>query len=55
MDSGANKQLVLRFYDEAWARGNVDFAGEVFADDYIHHDVRPTQAAPGAGWASKDR
>jgi predicted SnoaL-like aldol condensation-catalyzing enzyme len=45
----ANKELVERFYEEVWARGNVGFAEEVFADDYIRHDLRPTQpAAPGA-------
>jgi steroid delta-isomerase-like uncharacterized protein len=44
----ANKQLVERFYEEVWARGNVDFATEVFSDDYVRHDLRPGQAAPGA-------
>jgi steroid delta-isomerase-like uncharacterized protein len=44
----ANKQLVERFYEEVWARGNVDFATEVFSDDYVRHDLRPAQAAPGA-------
>jgi predicted ester cyclase len=48
MDSGANKRLVVRFYEEVWARGNGTFAGEVFADDYVRHDLRPTQPAPGA-------
>jgi steroid delta-isomerase-like uncharacterized protein len=44
----ANKQLVERFYEEVWARGNVDFATEVFSDDYVRHDLHPAQAAPGA-------
>ena len=44
----ANKRLVERFYEEVWARGNVAFAEEVFADGYVRHDLRPTQAAPGA-------
>jgi steroid delta-isomerase-like uncharacterized protein len=48
MDTEANKKLVLQFYAEVWARGNVAFAAEVFADDYIRHDLRPTAAAPGA-------
>jgi predicted ester cyclase len=39
--------LVERFYDEVCGRGNVTFADEVFADDYVRHDLRPTQAAPG--------
>src|SRR5829696_4848337 len=48
MDVDANKRLVVRFYEEVWARGNVEFAEEVFADDYVRHDLRQTQAAPGA-------
>ena len=48
MGESENKALVERFYDEVWDRGNVDFAREVFHDDYIRHDLRPTQAAPGA-------
>jgi steroid delta-isomerase-like uncharacterized protein len=42
-----NKALVRRFYEEVWDRGNVEFAHEVFADDYLRHDLRPTAAAPG--------
>jgi steroid delta-isomerase-like uncharacterized protein len=42
-----NKALVRRFYEEVWDRGNVEFAQEVFADDYLRHDLRPTAAAPG--------
>jgi steroid delta-isomerase-like uncharacterized protein len=53
MDVDANKRLVDRFYEEVWARGNVGFADEVFAQDYVRHDLRPTRAAPGpAGQAS---
>jgi steroid delta-isomerase-like uncharacterized protein len=48
VDPEANKRLVERFYEEVWARGNVEFAEQVFADDYVRHDLRPTQAAPGA-------
>jgi steroid delta-isomerase-like uncharacterized protein len=48
MNVDANKRVVTRFYEEVWARGNVGFAKEVFADDYVRHDLRPTQAAPGA-------
>jgi steroid delta-isomerase-like uncharacterized protein len=43
----ANKALVRRFYDEVWGRGNVSFAEEVFADDYLRHDLRATNAPPG--------
>jgi steroid delta-isomerase-like uncharacterized protein len=48
VDVEANKTLVRRFYEEVWARGNVGFAEEVFADDYVRHDLRSTRAAPGA-------
>lgn len=47
MDAAANKRLIERFYDEVWARGNVDFAKEVFAPDYVRHDLRSTPAVPG--------
>jgi len=47
-----NKALVLRFYEEVWNRGHVDVALELFADDYVRHDLRPTKAgAGGAGMA----
>lgn len=42
------KMLVRRFYDEVWNQGNVEFAHEVFHDDYVRHDLRPTQAMAGA-------
>jgi steroid delta-isomerase-like uncharacterized protein len=42
-----NKALVRRFYEEVWDRGNVEFAHEVFADNYVRHDLRPTEALPG--------
>jgi steroid delta-isomerase-like uncharacterized protein len=45
--SGANSEVVRRFYKEVWNRGNVDVADEVFADDYVRHDLRPSQAEPG--------
>ena len=48
MDVEANKALVRRFYEEVWARRNVAFTQEVFADDYARHDLRPTTAPPGA-------
>jgi steroid delta-isomerase-like uncharacterized protein len=47
MDAEAHKRLVERFYEEVWARGNVAFTHQVFADDYIRHDLRPTQATAG--------
>jgi steroid delta-isomerase-like uncharacterized protein len=48
VDVEANKALVRRFYEEVWSRGNVGFAEEVFADDYVRHDLRATKAAPDA-------
>jgi predicted SnoaL-like aldol condensation-catalyzing enzyme len=47
MGVSENKALVRRFYEEVWDRGHVEFAHEVFADDYIRHDLRPTEALPG--------
>lgn len=43
-----NKALVRRFYEEVWNAGNVEFASRVFAEDYVRHDLRPTDAPPGA-------
>lgn len=42
-----NKALVTRFYEEVWNQGHVDLAREIFAEDYVRHDLRPTQAGPG--------
>jgi steroid delta-isomerase-like uncharacterized protein len=42
-----NTALVRRFYEEVWNRGNVDVADEVFAHDYVRHDLRPSRAEPG--------
>ena len=47
VDGEANRDLVRRFYEEVWSRGNVGFAEEVFADDYVRHDLRQTQAPSG--------
>ena len=48
-----NRSLVRRFYDQVWNRGNVDVANEVFAEDYVRHDLRPTQALPGGAGQAK--
>jgi len=42
-----NKRVVQRFYEEVWNKGNVDVALEVFAEDYLRHDLRPSTAIPG--------
>lgn len=43
----ANRSLVRRFYEQVWNEGNVEVAAEVFAEDYVRHDLRPTEALPG--------
>ncbi len=48
LSADSNKELVKQFYEEVWARGNVEFTENVFAPEYIRHDLRPTQAAPGS-------
>ncbi len=48
MNVDANKRLIERFYEQVWARGNIAFTEQVFAEDYVRHDLRPTDAAPGA-------
>ena len=42
------RKLVLALAALFQKRGNVDFVKNVFVDDYVRHDLRPTQAAPGA-------
>jgi steroid delta-isomerase-like uncharacterized protein len=48
-----NKAVVTRFYEEVWNRGNTDVALELFADDYVRHDLRPSQAQPGGAGQAK--
>jgi steroid delta-isomerase-like uncharacterized protein len=48
-----NKRLVRRFYEEVWNLGNTDFAHEVFAEDYVRHDLSPTEALPGPAGQKK--
>ena len=47
MSTDANKALVRRFYEEVWARGNLDVADEVFADEYLRHDFRGGEPEAG--------
>jgi steroid delta-isomerase-like uncharacterized protein len=49
----ANKALWRRFYEEVWDKGNTEFAYEVFADDYVRHDLRATAAIPGPAGQKK--
>jgi steroid delta-isomerase-like uncharacterized protein len=49
-DDAANEQrkdLVRRFYEEAWNQGEFDVVDELFAPDYVRHDLRPGVPAPG--------
>lgn len=48
MSVESNKQLIRRFYDEVWNKGNTGFVFEVFADEYVRHDLRPGNPIPGA-------
>lgn len=34
----ANTELIRKFYEEAWNKGNTAFADEVFAYPYLRHD-----------------
>jgi steroid delta-isomerase-like uncharacterized protein len=36
-----NKALIRRFYEEVWNKGNVAVIDDIFAPDYIRHDLRP--------------
>jgi steroid delta-isomerase-like uncharacterized protein len=47
LSEDANKALVQRFYEEAWGRGDLDVADELFADDYERHDFRAGDPTPG--------
>lgn len=35
-----NKDLMLKFYDEVWQKGNLAFADQVFAENYVRNDPR---------------
>jgi steroid delta-isomerase-like uncharacterized protein len=47
MSTEENKALVRRFYEEVWNCGNTDVALQVFGEDYVRQDLRPTEALPG--------
>jgi steroid delta-isomerase-like uncharacterized protein len=47
MDIQDGKALVRRFNDEVWGKGNLDVVFEIFAPDYVRHDLRPGNPLPG--------
>jgi len=53
MSANENKALIRRFYEEVWGKGNLLVANEVFATDYVRHDLRPAAALPGPEGQSK--
>src|SRR5262249_50894746 len=48
-----NKELIRRFTEEVWNKGNLDVVYEIFAEDYVRHDLRPGN--PPAGPAGQKR
>ena len=42
-----NKALVRRFCEEVWSKGNVDAVMDIFAADYVRHDLRQGNPLPG--------
>ena len=42
-----NKELIRRFTEEVWNKGNLDVVYEIFAEDYVRHDLRPGNPPPG--------
>jgi steroid delta-isomerase-like uncharacterized protein len=42
-----NKDLIRRFYEEVWNHGNLDVTEEIFAADYVRHDLRPGSPLSG--------
>jgi steroid delta-isomerase-like uncharacterized protein len=42
-----NKALVRRFYDQVWNKGHVAVTSDVFAEDYVRHDLQASSAELG--------
>jgi steroid delta-isomerase-like uncharacterized protein len=40
-------EQVRRFYEEAWGQGKLDVIDELFAEEYVRHDLRPGDPPPG--------
>jgi steroid delta-isomerase-like uncharacterized protein len=39
MSSEKNKAIARRAIDEIWSQGKLDVADEIYADDYVYHEV----------------
>ncbi len=53
MSSEQNKALIRRFYEEVWGKGSVAVADEIFADEYVRHDLHPGNPLPGPAGQKK--
>jgi len=53
MSTEQNRALVRRFYEEVWNKGNYEVADEIFAEDYVRHDLRPGNPPPGPAGQKK--
>jgi ketosteroid isomerase-like protein len=46
----ASRALVMRFYEEAWQRGDFEIADQLFAPDYVYHgEGEPVSPGPSHG------
>jgi steroid delta-isomerase-like uncharacterized protein len=51
-----NAELVRRFYDEFFTRGNLAFADQVHADGYAYHDIaNPDEVVDHAGYMERNQ
>jgi steroid delta-isomerase-like uncharacterized protein len=50
-DLGRNKDVLRRFYEEFWTKGNVDVIDDLIADDYVDHQPLPDLPGGKAGFA----
>ena len=47
MSTEENKAIYLRTLHEIWSQGKEEVADELFADDFVHHDVEVQMADKG--------
>jgi steroid delta-isomerase-like uncharacterized protein len=40
-EMAGTKELIERYYDEIWRKGNVDALDDLLTDDYVDHDPTP--------------